>query len=217
MEHEVDLARLRREYTEEGLSDDDAGTDPWALFRQWFADVLASGMHEPNAMVVATVSASGQPSARTVLLKGFDESGFRFFTNRASRKGHDLDAHPECALLFGWHPVERQVRIQGVAAPLPEDEVEAYFRLRPRGAQIGAWASLQSEEVASRRHLDQAFAAYEREFDGVDVPVPPTWGGYRVHPETIEFWQGRAGRLHDRVEFVRTGDGDEWTARRLAP
>ena len=217
MEHDVDLARLRREYAAEGLAEDDAGTDPWALFRRWLSEALASGMHEPNAMVVATVSASGRPSARTVLLKGFDETGFRFFTNRASRKGRDLAEHPGCALLFGWHPVERQVRVEGTATPLPEDEVEAYFRLRPRGAQIGAWASLQSEEVSSRRHLDQAYEAYEREFEGRDVPVPPTWGGYRVHPELFEFWQGRAGRLHDRIEFLRTDDGEGWARHRLAP
>jgi len=215
MEHEVDLARLRREYAHEGLSEEDAGSDPWPLFRRWLSEALASGMHEPNAMVVATVSASGQPSARTVLLKGFDESGFRFFTNRASRKGAELEQHPGCALLFGWHPVERQVRVQGTAIPLPVDEVEAYFRLRPRGAQIGAWASRQSEEVASRRHLDQAYAAYEQEFADREVPVPPTWGGYRVRPEAFEFWQGRAGRLHDRIEFVRDGEG--WARRRLAP
>lgn len=215
MEH-VDLAKVRREYENEGLSVDDAGTDPWALFRRWLAEALDSGMHEPNAMVVATVSPTGRPSARTVLLKGYDESGFRFFTNRASHKGRDLEAQPQCALLFGWHPIQRQVRVQGVATPMSDDEVEAYFRQRPRGAQIGAWASRQSEEVSTRHVLDAAYAAYEQEFAEVDdVPVPPTWGGYRVRPEVFEFWQGRAGRLHDRVEFERSGDG--WVRRRLAP
>lgn len=212
---EVDLARLRHEYAASGLDEAHAGDDPWVLFRRWLREAVAAGVHEPNAMVLSTVSTHGRVSSRTVLMKGVDRRGPCFFTNHASRKGLDLAANPACALLFPWHAVERQVRLEGIAAPLPTDEVEAYFRLRPRAAQIGAWASQQSRPVASRDELEQAYAAYEEQFAEREVPVPPTWGGYRVLPDVVEFWQGRAGRLHDRLLYTRTDDG--WQRQRLAP
>lgn len=212
---EHDLARLRREYADAGLDEADSGDDPWALFRRWLDEALASGMHEPNAMVVSTVSAQRGVSSRMVLLKGFDERGLVFFTNQASRKGADLADDPTCAVLFPWHPVERQVRVEAVASPLPPEEVEGYFRLRPRGAQVGAWASRQSQVVESREELEQTYAAYEEQFADREVPVPPTWGGYRLRVEAFEFWQGRPGRMHDRLRFDR--EDETWRRERLAP
>ncbi|WP_239456284.1 pyridoxamine 5'-phosphate oxidase [Nocardioides solisilvae] len=212
------LAELRREYGDRGLGEDDAGDDPVALFRRWLAEAIASGLHEPNAMVVATVSTDGQPSARAVLCKGFDQRGFVFYTNRGSRKGVELAGNPRCALLFDWHPLERQVRVTGEAWSLPPDEVAAYFASRPRGSQLGAWASQQSDPVASADELAAAYADAEARFAGSDVPVPPRWGGYRVRPLAWEFWQGRPGRMHDRIEYLRPGtDPAAWVRRRLAP
>lgn len=210
-----DLAALRREYGDHGLSEAEVGEEPWELFRRWFDDAVASGMHEPNAMVVATASADGVPAARLVLLKGYDEGGFRFFTNTASRKGAELAANPHCSLLFPWHPIERQVRVEGTAEPLGDAEVAAYFSSRPRAAQLGAWASPQSRVIASRDVLTAAYGEAEERFAGADVPVPPGWGGYRVRAEAVEFWQGRPGRLHDRLRYSRTQDG--WDRERLAP
>ena len=212
---ETDLAVLRREYGAAGLAEADADPDPWAQWRRWFDDAVAAGLHEPNAMVVATTSPEGQPSARTVLLKGVSSEGFRFFTNTGSHKGRDLAAQPRCALLFPWHPLERQVRVEGVAERLGADEVAAYFSTRPRGSQIGAWASRQSEVVAGREELEAAYREVEQRFAGEDVPVPPTWGGYAVRPVCFEFWQGRPGRLHDRLRYSLV-DGT-WVRERLAP
>ncbi|MEQ6900644.1 pyridoxamine 5'-phosphate oxidase [Nocardioides sp. YIM 152588] len=219
----VDLAALRREYGAAGLHEDEAGADPVDLFRRWFDDMVAAGVHEPNAMVVATVAADGQPSARTVLLKRFGGDGFVFFTNAASRKGTELADNPRCALLFGWYDVERQVRVEGVAEPLPAEEVAAYFATRPRAAQVGAWASAQSQVVADRGALDVSYAAAQERFAGEEqLPVPPTWGGYLVRPTAFEFWQGRPGRMHDRLRFRRTdaavgAAGATWLRERLAP
>ncbi|HWU33250.1 MAG TPA: pyridoxamine 5'-phosphate oxidase [Marmoricola sp.] len=208
-----DLAALRREYGGASSSLDEA-EDPTALFVRWFADVRAAEVDEPNAMVLSTVGPTG-PSSRTVLLKGLDERGFSFFTNHDSRKGHELAGSPRCALLFGWYALHRQVRVEGAAQMLPRDEVEEYFAQRPRGAQLGAWASRQSSTVTDRAELEAAFAAAEKRFEGLVIPPPPTWGGYVVDPDVIEFWQGRENRLHDRLLFARVEGG--WTRRRLAP
>ncbi|WP_121253486.1 pyridoxamine 5'-phosphate oxidase [Nocardioides ferulae] len=210
-----DLAALREEYAAGGLVEADLAADPIAMFRRWLTEALAAGVHEPNAMVVSTVSPDGWPSSRLILLKGVEERGFVFFTNTASRKGADLAANPRCALLFPWHALERQVRVDGLAEPLPAADVAAYFAVRPRGSQLGAWASHQSRPVAGREELAAAYAEVSARFDGVDVPVPEEWGGYLVRPEVVEFWQGRPGRMHDRLVYRRAGDG--WTTGRLAP
>ncbi|GEP33834.1 pyridoxine/pyridoxamine 5'-phosphate oxidase [Nocardioides szechwanensis] len=213
---DADLAGLRQEYAAGGLFEADLASDPMGMFGRWFADALAANLHEPNAMDLATVGPEGRPSVRMVLLKGYDDEGFRFFTNIASRKGRDLAGNPHCALAFPWHLLERQVRVEGVAELLPRDEVEAYFASRPRPSQLGAWASHQSRAVAGREELDAAYDEVERRFpDDVTVPVPDEWGGYLVRPEVVEFWQGRRGRLHDRLAYRRADGG--WVAERLAP
>lgn len=211
----VDLAALRAEYGDRGLDPVEAGADPWALWQRWFDAAAAAGLHEPNAMIVATVDPDGAPSARTVLLKGVGPDGFRFFTNTRSRKGRALGAEPSCALLFPWHPLERQVRVEGTASLLPAGDVAAYWASRPRGSQLGAWASPQSQVVAGRDELEMRYREAEERFAGADVPVPPEWGGYVVTPASFEFWQGRPGRLHDRLRYTATADG--WTLERLAP
>ncbi|GAB4009755.1 pyridoxamine 5'-phosphate oxidase [Nocardioides ultimimeridianus] len=213
------LAALRTEYGERGLSEKDAGDDPWALWQRWYGEAAVGGIHEPNAMVLATVDPDGWPSARLVLLKGIapepPDDGFTLFTNTASRKGRALAGDDRCALLFPWHPLERQIRVEGRAVPLSDAEVAAYFSTRPRGAQLGAWASPQSEVVAGREELERRYAEAEARFGDGEVPVPQGWGGYRVRPEVFEFWQGRQGRLHDRLRYVRAGAG--WDRTRLAP
>ncbi len=216
MEQEsVDLAALRSEYAAGGLDVDDLEPDPVSMFRRWLDEALAAGLHEPNAMVISTVAGDGQPSSRMVLLKGLDEHGFVFFTNHTSRKAHELEIDPRCSLLFPWHPLERQVRIEGAAQVLDRESVEAYHRLRPRSAQLGAWASTQSQQVGSRTELNDAYAAMEQRFEGIAVPVPDHWGGYRIAPETVEFWQGRPGRMHDRLVYTRAAGA--WQIHRLAP
>ena len=210
----LDLAAIREEYTRAGLVEDDLAPDPFTMFRRWYDDTVAAGLHEPNAMVVATADADGRPSARYVLLKGVDAQGFVFFTNTGSRKGADLAANPACALLFPWHPLERQVRVDGTARPLDRHRVEQYFSSRPRGSRLGAWASRQSRPVSGRDELAAAYGEAEQRFPG-DVPVPEEWGGYLVVPDAVEFWQGRPGRMHDRLLYRRTAQG--WTTGRLAP
>ena len=213
---ERDLAALREEYARDGLTEADLAPDPITMFRRWFDEALAAGLHEPNAMVVATAGLDARPAARLVLLKGVSDDGFVFFTNTRSRKGEELGANPACALLFPWHPLERQVRVDGVAAPLGTDAVRAYFATRPRGSQLGAWASHQSCEVAGRDELTTAYdEAAARYPEPEPVPVPAEWGGYVVAPESVEFWQGRPGRMHDRLVYRRTDSG--WGTHRLAP
>lgn len=207
------IAAARRDYTQAGLSEDDLTTSPYELFQRWYDE--AAALIEPNAMVVATASADGQPSARMVLLKDLSDEGFVFYTNLGSRKGQELAANPRAALLFPWHPLERQVRIEGPVETLAEAEVSAYFATRPRGAQLGAWASHQSRPVSGRGELETAYTEAEDMFLDADVTVPPEWGGYRVRPERIEFWQGRTSRMHDRLVYERDGDG--WRTQRLAP
>ena len=211
------LAAMREDYSRAGLDESDLLPDPVAMVRRWLDEAAAAGLHEPNAMVVSTVSAEGAPSSRTVLLKGLSDAGFVFFTNTASRKGRELGGNPRCALLFPWHPLERQIRVEGVASPLPRTEVEAYFAQRPRNAQLGAWASHQSSVVQDRAELEAAWAAADERFPG-EVPAPEEWGGYVVRPDVVELWQGRPGRLHDRLVYRRgAAAAGGWERVRLAP
>lgn len=209
-----EIAALRREYSDAGLSEADLAADPVTMFGRWFDQAHEAGLHEPNAMVVATATADGRPAARMVLLKGVSDAGFVFFTNFGSRKGTELAENPRCALLFPWHPLERQVRVDGTASELPSADVDAYFASRPRPSRLGAHASHQSRVVASREELDEAYRAAEATYPD-DVPVPSEWGGYLVAPEAVEFWQGRPGRLHDRLVYRRHEGG--WRTERLAP
>lgn len=211
-----DLSAQREEYARSGLTEADLAADPISMFGRWYDEAVAAGLHEPNAMVVATADAGAHPSARLVLLKGFSEEGFVFFTNTRSRKGEELAVNPGCALLFPWHPLERQVRVDGVAAPLSTDAVATYFATRPRGSQLGAWASHQSREVSGRDELSAAYDEVAARYpEPGPVPVPEEWGGYVVRPEAVEFWQGRPGRMHDRLVYRRTETG--WRTQRLAP
>lgn len=211
----VNPSALRENYTLAGLSEEDAGPDPFGLFDRWFGEALQGGVPEPNAMTLATVDEDGQPTARIVLLKGMDAEGFTFFTNYDSRKGRALAAHPRAALVFWWVALERQVCIEGSVERVPEVASEAYFTSRPRGSQLGAWASAQSTTVAGREELEARLAAVTERFEGQEVPRPPHWGGYRVRPTRFEFWQGRPSRLHDRIEYLLTSGG--WQRQRLAP
>jgi pyridoxamine 5'-phosphate oxidase len=213
--HPDELAALRREYGDSGLDHPDLAPDPIAMFRHWMHDTVVAGLHEPNAMVVSTVSADGRPSSRMVLLKGVDERGFVFYSNYDSRKGGELATNPHAALLFPWHDLQRQVRVEGGVEQLTPEESAAYFATRPRGSQLGAWASPQSDEVPSREQLESRYAEMEERFADGDVPLPPHWGGYLVRPDVVEFWQGRRGRMHDRLVYRRTGE--DWVTVRLAP
>lgn len=190
--------------------------DPMAQFDRWMADVEAVPLPEPTAMVLATVSGDGRPRARTVLLKSRGASGFTFYTNRTSRKGSDLSEVPRACLLFPWHAIRRQVIVEGPVTALSTAESEPYYRSRPRGSQLGAWTSRQSSVIGSRAELDRRYAELERRWpDGTEVPMPDFWGGYRVFPEVMEFWQGRVNRLHDRLRYRR--DNGRWVIERLAP
>ena len=215
------LAALRREYGDHGLDLPDLADDPITMFRRWLADTVAAGIHEPNAMVVATVGPDGRPSARMVLLKELDQRGFVFFTNYESRKAEEIAANPAVSLLFPWHDLQRQVRVEGTATRVSQDDSEAYFATRPRDSQLGAWASPQSRVVASRSALDERYGGVLAQFADLDVvPLPPHWGGFRVAPEVVEFWQGRRGRMHDRLRYRRTSATDgagTWSIERLAP
>jgi pyridoxamine 5'-phosphate oxidase len=217
-----DPAAMRKQYQEAGLGEADLADDPYEQFARWFADaVKAAGngaLTEANAMVVSTASPDGVPSSRTVLLKGYDQRGFVFYTNYGSHKGRDLAANPQVSLLFPWHPLARQVIVGGRAERVPAEETAAYFHSRPRGSQLGAWASRQSSVIASRAVLEEAYAELAARWpEGTQVPVPPFWGGFRVEPATVEFWQGRANRLHDRLRYVYDVAGGGWSVERLAP
>jgi pyridoxamine 5'-phosphate oxidase len=207
--------RLRKEYTRAGLAESDANPDPIEQFRRWFDDALAAGLREPNAMTLATATPDGRPSARVVLLKGFDERGFVFYTNYEGRKGEELEENPYCALVFYWAELERQVRVEGRVSRVPKRESDEYFGSRPRGSRLGAWASEQSRPVGGREVLEERLRVLEAEYEAREVPRPPFWGGYRVEPEVIEFWQGRENRLHDRLVYRRSGGG--WGRERLQP
>lgn len=213
-----DLPGERIDYDSAHLLEADAPGDPYQLFERWLIDAFAAKdrgvLPEPTAMVVATSSAN-RPSVRTVLLKGFDAEGFVFFTNYDSRKGAELAQNGLASLHFGWYPLHRQVRIEGTAERVARSVSEAYFATRPRGSQLGAWASPQSRPVASLEVLTESYRDAEQRFDGADVPCPEQWGGYRVKPDLIEFWQGQPSRMHDRLSYERGADG--WTVVRLAP
>lgn len=209
------VADLRKEYTRAGLRESGVDRDPIKQFHRWFEEALAADLHEPNAMIVASSTPDGRPSARVVLLKGFDERGFVFYTNYEGRKGRELEGNPHAALLFYWGDLERQVRIEGTVSRVPEEESDAYFAGRPRSSRLGAWASEQSRPVEDREVLEDRAGRLEREYEGRDVPRPPFWGGYRVEPGVVEFWQGRESRLHDRILYLREGGG--WEIGRLQP
>ncbi len=198
-----------------GLSDLHLTDDPIAHFEQWFDDAKRSGLFLPEALCLATAAPDGTPSARMMLLKAVDQRGFVFFTNYESRKGDELAGNPRAALVFHWAILERQVRVEGRVERISQAESEAYFRTRPRGSRIGAWASRQSAALANREELERRVREIETKYSGDDVPLPPFWGGFRLRPDVIEFWQGRLNRLHDRLRYTRSGDG--WSAERLYP
>ena len=208
------LAELRQNYSLGGLSELEAGDDPFALFRTWFEQ--AATLPEPNAFVLATADDRGLPSARMVLLKALDDRGFTFFTNCDSRKAGEMAANPHVAMVFPWHALERQVRIEGVVEMVSAADSDEYFAARPFGSRLGAWASAQSVVIPDRAFLERRQAELMAQFPDGQVPRPPNWGGYRVLPTAIEFWQGRPSRLHDRILFTRQSDG-RWNKERLSP
>jgi len=210
------VADLRRNYTRAGLNETEADSNPFTQFQTWFNQALTADLPEPNAMTLATATAAGKPSARIVLLKGFDEDGFVFYTNYASQKGQQLTNNPWASLVFWWGELERQVRIEGRVEKVSQAESEEYFASRPLGSRLGAWASPQSQVISSRAVLEDKIAELETKYDEETIPKPPNWGGYRLIPTEIEFWQGRPNRLHDRLRYRQQGDGS-WLRERLAP
>lgn len=213
---DVNLENLRREYLKGGLHREQLADDPIVQFERWMAQIIATNIPDPNAMTVATVNADGQPSQRIVLLKGLDQRGFVFYTNLRSRKAQDLKQNPRISLHFPWHCLERQVKVCGVVEQLSTAEALKYFISRPRDSQLAAWASQQSRPISSRAVLLQQFEAMKNKFAQGAIPLPDFWGGYRVKPLQIEFWQGGAHRLHDRFQYTRQAD-DSWTIERLEP
>ena len=212
----MSLADLRRDYNLSGVSEKDLARDPFRQFERWFQEAEAAKIVEPNAMICSLANRGGQPSSRMVLLKGFDGRGFVFYTNYESRKGRELAENPRASLLFPWIAQERQVIIEGSVAKLSREESDAYFHSRPQASQLAAWASPQSAVIAGRNVLEEALKTLEKKYAGLEVPMPPHWGGYRVQPNMVEFWQGRHGRLHDRLRYRREQNG-AWAIDRLAP
>ncbi len=209
------LAAMREDYRAGGLSEADVAADPISQFQRWFDDAIEGGVYEPNGMTLATVGADGQPSARVVLLKGLDERGLAFYTNKDSRKGRQLAANGRAALTFWWGALERQVRFEGMIGDVEADVADAYYASRPLGSRIGAWASPQSQVVENRDVLDEAERQLTEKYADGEPPRPPHWGGYRLTPERVEFWQGRSSRLHDRLCYHL--DSGQWVIERLAP
>jgi pyridoxamine-phosphate oxidase len=214
--NEQDIQNLRQDYSSATLSEQEINTDPVKQFDKWFKEALKASVPEPNAMTLATATSDGRPSARIVLLKGYTSDGFVFYTNYLSRKGKELTKNPLAALVFFWESLERQVRIEGTIEKLSREQSEAYFHSRPKGSQIGALASPQSQEISGREILDDKMQQLEAEYADKEVPKPSYWGGYIVKPRLIEFWQGRSSRLHDRIVYKKT-DNKNWKIVRLAP
>ena len=209
------LVDLRKDYSLSGLAEKDLARDPFRQFEKWFQEAEAAKVPEPNAMILSTATREGRPSARTVLLKGIDGRGLVFFSNYESRKGRELELNPQATLVFPWIAIERQVIVEGTITKVAREESEAYFHTRPRASQLTAWGSQQSTIIPSRAVLEDTYKALDKKYAGQEVPVPPHWGGWRLAPETMEFWQGRRNRLHDRLRYRRGKDG--WTVERVAP
>lgn len=216
MSQHPSIAHIRKDYIQASLDEKDAGNDPLVLFKKWFAEADTAKVLEVNAMTLATVDAASKPHARIVLLKAIDDLGFTFFSNYQSNKGKELTANPNAALLFFWPELERQVRIEGIIEKVSEKESDEYFDVRPRGSRLGAWASPQSSTIPSRQFLEDQERKFQLQYDGKEIPRPEHWGGYRLIPKRIEFWQGRASRLHDRICFDQDAH-NSWQKSRLAP
>ncbi|MFJ2888699.1 pyridoxamine 5'-phosphate oxidase [Streptomyces sp. NPDC087305] len=214
----LDPAAMRKQYRVAGLDEKELAGGPMEQFGRWFEEAVVKGLvYEPNAMVVSTADADGRPSSRTVLMKHYDDQGFVFYTNYDSRKARELGANPYVSLLFPWHPMARQVLVTGIARRTGRDETAAYFRTRPHGSQLGAWASTQSSVIPSRVELESSYEELAARYpEGEQVPVPPHWGGFRIAPQTVEFWQGRENRLHDRLRYTAQPSGS-WHVERLSP
>lgn len=211
----MNIRDIRQEYTLGGMDDSYLGANPIDLFDRWFREAVNAGINEPSAMALSTLGTDGYPQSRIVLLKGYGEEGFSFFTNYESQKGNALAQYPKASLLFFWPELQRQIRITGKVEKTSVEESEEYFRSRPRGSRLGAWTSEQSQEIPSRKTLEERYEVFDRKFPEEDIPKPPHWGGYRLTPLTFEFWQGRENRLHDRISFRK--ENGKWRTARLAP